>query len=114
MTRDQLLKNHNFYAAGLREQPYLCTHTGCRAETSVDSNSVEIWVTRGVVRKVVDSPIRVGDNVSPLTHHQPRDVQAYTQHQHSQHCQITGHTEETERQTGEALEGVVLLFFHSH
>lgn len=80
------------------KQPYLCTHRGCRPETSVDCNSIEIWITGGVVRKVVDSAIRLWDDIRSLAHHQPGDVQAHTQQQHTQHCQITGHTEEAGRE----------------
>lgn len=77
---------------------HLCTHAGCRAEASVDCNSIEIRVTWRVVRKVVYSLGRLRDNVRSLTQHQPRDVQAYAEHQHTQHSQITAHTKATERE----------------
>ncbi|TNN59484.1 hypothetical protein EYF80_030299 [Liparis tanakae] len=70
----------------------------CRAEASVDCNSIEIRVTWRVVREVVRSLRHLRDNVRSLTQHQPRDVQADAEHQHSQHSQITAHTKATERE----------------
>lgn len=80
----------------------------------MDCNSIEIWVTRGVVQKVVDSPICLGGDISSLTRDQPRDVQAHTQHQHTENCQISGHTEETERERGGAGGCYTPIAAHSH
>lgn len=54
-----------------------------------------------IVRKVVDSPIHLRGDVRSLACHPRRDVQADTQHQHTQHCKIPGHTGVTERQRGD-------------
>ena len=39
----------------------------------MDGHSIEIRVTLGVVRKVVDSPISLGHDIRLLARHQPGD-----------------------------------------
>lgn len=53
-----------------------------------------------VVRKVVDPSIHLGGDISSFARHPAWDVQAHTQRQYTQHCQITGRTGVTERERG--------------